>query len=269
MFIGDDFKRAENDESWYLEPYQRAAAGADPGGLNAAKSFIEHIRAGVKAAAKDTSSMLLFSGGQTRVHGSPLGEGQSYWKVAEAMKWFGHDSSSSGSNEDESGVRWRSLTEDFARDSYENLLFSICRFREVTRRYPERISVVGYELKRRRYEELHVKAIRWSGIFTYVGTELPAGGDDGRRQAEEGEENTFQAYRRDPYGCRAPLITKRMSRDPFRRGLPYSHGCPSLQELFAFCSPEVVIQDRNKPSESLGSIDPSILYNGSLPWPHD
>lgn len=38
-------------------------------------------------------------------------------------------------------VRSRALTEEHARDSFENLLFSVCRFRELTGRYPQNITV--------------------------------------------------------------------------------------------------------------------------------
>lgn len=38
-------------------------------------------------------------------------------------------------------VRDRALTEEHARDSFENLLFSICRFRELTGSYPHNITV--------------------------------------------------------------------------------------------------------------------------------
>jgi hypothetical protein len=39
------------------------------------------------------------------------------------------------------------VVEDYARDSFENLLFSICRFKEVTGNYPARVTVVGYTFK--------------------------------------------------------------------------------------------------------------------------
>lgn len=55
----------------------------------------------------------------------------------------------------------RMTTENFALDSYQNLLFSIARFREYTGSYPERITVVGYGMKKSRFEELHAKAVRW------------------------------------------------------------------------------------------------------------
>lgn len=78
----------------------------------------------------------------------------------------------------------RVTTEDHALDSYQNLLFSIARFHEVTGRWPSRITVVGYEMKRRRFEELHRQAMRWPrSRFSYVG--IDAAGDG--KAAQEGE----------------------------------------------------------------------------------
>jgi hypothetical protein len=44
----------------------------------------------------------------------------------------------------------RVTTEEYALDSYQNLLFAIARFHEVTGGWPRRITVVGYGMKRRR-----------------------------------------------------------------------------------------------------------------------
>jgi hypothetical protein len=44
----------------------------------------------------------------------------------------------------------RVATEEYALDSYQNLLFAIARFKEVTGRRPFKITVVGYGMKRRR-----------------------------------------------------------------------------------------------------------------------
>lgn len=56
------------------------------------------------------------AGGKTRVLAGPKSEGESYFFVAEHFDWWG-----------QSELRARTTTEDFARDSLENLLFSICR----------------------------------------------------------------------------------------------------------------------------------------------
>ncbi|GJP47492.1 hypothetical protein CLOM_g6679 [Closterium sp. NIES-68] len=111
------------DPSWHLEPYQLNSG--------AASSFVEHIRLGVTAAAEDSRALLLFSGGETRRDAGPRSEAQSYWNAAEKLSWFGHTE-----------VRGRALTEEYARDSFENLLFSICRFRQLAGAYPENITLL-------------------------------------------------------------------------------------------------------------------------------
>lgn len=53
----------------------------------------------------------------------------------------------------------RMVTEEYARDSHENLLFSTCRFSEMTGQYPSKITVVGFEFKRQRFQDIHRYAI--------------------------------------------------------------------------------------------------------------
>ena len=78
----------------------------------------------------------------------------------------------------------RATTENYALDSYQNLLFSIARFHEYTGRWPSRITVVGYEFKRRRFTELHRAALRWPvDRFEYVGIDAQ-GDSEAARQGE-------------------------------------------------------------------------------------
>lgn len=51
--------------------------------------------------------------------------------------------------------------QEHARDSFENLLFSLCRFHALTGHYPERLLLVSYEFKHERFAGLHAKALRW------------------------------------------------------------------------------------------------------------
>jgi len=91
--------------------------------------------------------------GQTRPLAGPRSEGQSYWNLANHIyspQTFMHKF-----------LLERVVSEEFARDSYENLLFSICRFHEVTGRYPDKITVVGFGFKMRRFVDLHRKAVRF------------------------------------------------------------------------------------------------------------
>lgn len=68
----------------------------------------------------------------------------------------------------------RATTENYALDSYQNILFSLARFHEVTGRYPVQVTVVGYEMKRRRFDELHRAALRFPTThFEYIGIKPP------------------------------------------------------------------------------------------------
>jgi hypothetical protein len=80
----------------------------------------------------------------------------------------------------------RATTEDAALDSYQNVLFSVARFHELTGAYPSRVTVVGHAFKRRRFEQLHRLALRWPKTrFAYEG--LPLRNEADEREAAAGE----------------------------------------------------------------------------------
>jgi hypothetical protein len=80
----------------------------------------------------------------------------------------------------------RVTTEDAALDSFQNVQFSIARFRELTGAYPTTITVVGHDFKRRRFEQLHRHALRWpKARFMYEGVPLRSEADE--REAAAGE----------------------------------------------------------------------------------
>ncbi|CAN6235067.1 unnamed protein product [Urochloa humidicola] len=218
--------KTDREDSWFLEPYQK-----HPG---QAATFLAHIKEGVEIAGKDEGALLLFSGGETRKDAGPRSEAQSYWAIAESKGWFGIDDS----------VRSRALTEEHARDSFENLLFSVCRFRELTGRYPQNITVVSYDFKEERFAQLHRTALRFpEGRFFFSGTPAtPAA----REAALKGEAAVRAQFLEDPYGCLGSLHVKRLKRDPFHRTVPYPDGCPELKSLFAYCGP--------------------VPFSGHLPW---
>jgi hypothetical protein len=104
-------------------------------------------------------------------------EAESYMRLALAANVFNTSSTSA--------PFLRATTENYALDSYQNILFSIARFHECTGRYPENITVVGYQMKKRRFEELHRAAIRWpKERFHYIGVDIE---DNHSAQALEGE----------------------------------------------------------------------------------
>lgn len=64
--------------------------------------------------------------------------------------------------------------QEHARDSFENVLFSLCRFFELTGHYPAKITAVSYTLKQARFEQLHRAAVRYpADQFEFLGTPVP------------------------------------------------------------------------------------------------
>ena len=66
-----------------------------------------------------STALLVFSGGQTRREAGPRSEADGYLALARAFGWWGWVE-----------VAERATDEAFARDSFENLLFGLCRFKE-------------------------------------------------------------------------------------------------------------------------------------------
>ena len=102
-----------NEKDWYLLDYQK--------GRGLPQAIVGHIREGIRLASEPTSdtdaeqSLLVFSGGETRPTTGPINEGSSYFHVADAMNlWDGHSTMSST-------VRSRTVAEEFATDSFQNL----------------------------------------------------------------------------------------------------------------------------------------------------
>ncbi|XP_008786535.3 uncharacterized protein C57A10.07-like [Phoenix dactylifera] len=226
VYTSSSCGKIDREDSWFLEPYQK-----QPG---QAATFLSHIKEGVEIAAKDEGALLLFSGGETRKDAGPQSKAQSYWAVAESKGWFGK----------QDGVRSRALTEEHARDSFENLLFSVCRFRELTGAYPQNITVVSYDYKEERFVYVHRSAIGFpEGRFFLFGTPTSP---TAKEAAKKGEASVRIQFQEDPYGCLDSLHLKKLKRDPFHRIIPYPNGCPELKGLFSYCGP--------------------VPYPSSLPW---
>lgn len=214
-----------NETNWILEPFQRGQVS----------TYIKHVKKGIELTATDSSALLLFSGGQTRQNAGPRSEGMTYWQIGESLKWAG------------TNIRNRSLAEEYARDSFENLLFSICRFHQIVGTYPQYIKVVGFEFKRVRFMSMHRKALRFPlSRFRYYGVDPK--GINGMRGVIAGERATAMGpFARDPYGCFSKMLrNKRVQRNPYLRFHPYPQGCPEMRGLFKHCG--------------------RAFFAGSLPW---
>jgi hypothetical protein len=125
-------------------------------------------------------------------------------------------------------------------------MFAICRFREVTGRYPEKITAVSFTFKQHRFEELHARALSWPrDQFDYIGADPPASTGFDIAKSTEGElRNAAAPFEKDPYGCHTPILQeKRKSRNPFMRTPPYGITCPEIKDLLSYCGPELYPKD--------------------------
>ena len=228
VYVGSNFILAKDDSNWVMD--------SDSGVLEGqAKTLTEHMETGMKEVANNPNAMLLFSGGKTCRSAGALSQASSYWHVCKALDWFGVDAE----------VRARVFTEEYARDSFENLFFSVNRFYELTQRFPEKITIVGSRERRQRFEKLHLEAIAYpEANFTYVETVAL---DEKKIETEEA--NMLAAFQRDPYGCRGKLAENRLARDPFNDGIPYSTNVKVLSGLWVHVN-----------------TCPPHIFNGLLPW---
>ncbi|KAN0061142.1 hypothetical protein ACQY0O_006877 [Thecaphora frezii] len=279
IWAGCDVRQKDNDENWILEDYQRGGS---------VKTFYKHIERAVSIASSDPQALVIFSGGQTRPS-SLQTEAESYFSLAVAadlelpviagslsdkeVSGGSSSSSPSGSKTTVGSLAHanaavatkhglqdvRMTTENFALDSFENLLFSIARFREYTGFYPDRITVVGYGFKKARFEELHAKAVRWDTkgfvkgggpTFQYIGIDDES--DDVQLQYQGEKVKAYQLFEKDRYGCHGNLKAKRIQRNPTRRFHPYFSSAPEIADLLNWC-----------PADNSGLQG---VYPHSLPW---
>jgi len=232
VVMAEDLSDADHDENiWYLLDYQKHK------GLPHA--FVSHIHKGIQIAAADPHSLLIFSGGQTRRSAGPRSESSGYYLVADHYSWWNMSKS----------VRVRATTEEYARDSFENLLFSICRFREITGRFPDQVTLLSFTFKRERFEKYHRRALRFPlNRFSFVGVDPPAStGFDMQKLSYWEKKAALKPFQNDMYGCRSKeLVQKREERNPFFRTPSYELTCPEIKGLLSWCGPGI--------------------YSGKLPW---
>jgi hypothetical protein len=240
IFGGLNYRDCYDSGLWFLELHQRAAGPAF------IDTLMRHIELSVELLEKQPDrSLLVFSGGPNHPEAGPLTEAGSYYQIAR-MKLL-DQRKADGSQPSSSRLLPRMVLEEYARDSLENVLFSICRFYEVVGRYPDTITVVGFEYKRERIENMHREALRWdSSRFAYIGLDVrKTSSVDSTRPLTD--TNTLERARRDPYFASLEESVKvKQLKNPQRRAVPYFLSCTELRGLLNHEGPEI--------------------YRGSLPW---
>lgn len=138
------------------------------------------------------------------------------------------------------------MTEDYSWDSLQNMLFSVCRFKEVTGSYPSKVTVVGMPFKMRRFLTVHREAMKIpQSMIEYVGV----GGTFPDTYEQLEIEKVIPAFQNDLYACKGDLKRKKLQRNKNHRWPGFLDTCPEMEGLLTFCS-----------------TDADRVYPGKLPW---
>lgn len=199
IFMGESAGYAD-EHNWILQPFSRSDSMLNKPGEH--ETFVAHIVTAAMQVHNNPTALLIFSGGKTTT--APRSEAESYAMILKHIV-------DTNAALFPAGVRY--ALETYATDSYQNLIFSIIRFRQLTGAYPRNITVVTHAFKERRFLELHAPAIKWPNHRIRVQGLNPPFTLDELNNTQKGEhERAYMVFASDPYGVRMPLSQKRLAR---------------------------------------------------------
>ena len=242
LFDHDFLNFGQLSDHWFLAPFQYEG--------NDHLAFIKHGLKAIHLIADNLSneSLVVFSGSQTKPQAPCISEAQSYYllmyklideyqKNWKAVSEVFNDDDIINYLQKINSILIRKettldelflnsiATEEFALDSFENLLFSIYRFKQLKHEYPTDITIVGFGFKETRFLDYHAKAIDFpKEHINYVGVD-PLPTNYSAQQLDQyyndlkmlEHRNALKLFAVDWYGSRTSLASKKRSRNPFNR----------------------------------------------------
>lgn len=238
-YLGDGTRTSE--DQWLLQDFQKS--NREWNKRSEHETFLAHLLLAAQAAEADPRALLILSGGQTTPARRSEAEGYGALLLPMVQR-----------NPALFPRPLRFALETHATDSYQNLLFSLLRFRQLTGAYPQDVTVVTHAFKERRFLEQHGPALKWPAHALRVAGLNPPFTAAEREQVERGERDRAVAlFAEDPYGVRAPLSVKRKARnwDAARANVFLGYGLEKeVAELL----------------EWTGGVSGWETYPGRLPW---
>lgn len=143
-----------DERQWLLEPFQksRGIPGEPDHKEGEHITFMRHMAVGLNELRDSwydpvevfDHTVLMFSGGPTKQQRTSSSEASSYLHAARcaiATHW-----------PDETWLVLQVMLEELATDSFQNFLFSLLECKRMMGEYPDRLTMVGHEFKRNRFE---------------------------------------------------------------------------------------------------------------------
>ncbi|KAM0718612.1 hypothetical protein Q7P37_005682 [Cladosporium fusiforme] len=196
----------DDETSWILQDFQKSDPGTGKRGEHL--TFLEHIQTAAAIVSHHPDALLLFSGGKTQSQIDQT-EAESYQHVYDIKNKVTKETHESP----KTGARTRVSTETHATDSFQNLLFSLLRFKRLTTSYPAKITIITHTFKSRRFLELHGPALKYPASSLRVLGINPPFTLNELDDVQRGElVRGYDLFMRDLYGNREPLSSKRRAR---------------------------------------------------------
>lgn len=150
----DKFAIGKDASNWIMEPFQLESDDH--------LSFFKHLELSLAELENIANSVLVISGGYTKSL-IEKSESSSYLDLAEAVGLTKNPYFKIGTN---------ILLEEYARDSYENVLYGICTFYKKFKRFPAKITIIGFGFKRERFLSSHLTTLGYYILPTIDNAEL-------------------------------------------------------------------------------------------------
>lgn len=263
-------------DQWYLAPFQLEG--------NDHLVFIKQSLRAIEELLLDyDNSVVLFSGSQTKIDAGPISEAQSYFILmkklvnlastkdgfeqlislfdTETMTLLANIVKELGLNNITASMLFSNgyiNTEEYALDSFDNLLYSILRFKEITEWYPKHITIVGFGFKESRFLNYHARALDIpKDIIRYISYE-PEPSDYSQEQLNNyfedlicmEKKNALSLFENDWYAKRNILTKKKNGRNPYKR-------IPTYNGLKMFHLNETTLTDKEHFEKYI---------KGKMPW---
>ncbi|KAG0691284.1 hypothetical protein C6P40_002675 [Pichia californica] len=222
----DQISFIEDPNNWLLESFQLES--------NDHISFINHIQLSFNELHKTIyDSVLVISGGYTKKL-IKKSESSSYYNVALKSGILKNPYFKLNKN---------IFLEEYARDSYENVLFSLATFYKNFNKFPQKITIIGFGFKKERFLSSHLSTIGYYFLPNIINDQLDFNNlPDNNNHAKyissgpiisnndidndnywqnlynNEKKNALDLFKLNPFGSKNSLLNnKKLKRDPWNK----------------------------------------------------